>query len=261
MTRNWRPALIVTATTGLLAIGGSIAAFASWTTAPAASSLTITAAALPTMAAPRVLLIGRPVVRWDRVSLRAGVPVKRYVVTRHVGASSVVACDVPAVLATCVDLGAPVSKLMSYSVHATFERWAGAAGPRSGSVTVPFGLAAPAPAVVAKVTAAGTAPVPSGETTPEPGTTQPGTDRPETTQTPPGTDPSGSTQPGTAQPGTGQPETARPDATQPGTPGTGEAEGETTESGTGGPGRSDEAPGRPDDPPGRSGEARRRLSD
>ena len=217
MTRRWRPALIVAAAAGMLAVGGSIAAFADWATAPATSTLTITASRVPTMEAPRVLLIGRPVVRWDRARLTPAVPVQRYVVTRHRHGSSTVVCDVPALLATCVDLFAPIDRPVSYSVHATFGKWAGAAGGRSGPVTVPRGLAAPSAAVVAKVTAAATVTT-QALTATDPATTPRAADAPESASptaadaepASPAGQPPTATQPAPSEPDTTQPETSDP---------------------------------------------------
>ncbi|GAA0802952.1 hypothetical protein [Spirilliplanes yamanashiensis] len=263
MSRRWRPVLIGSATAGLLAVGGSIAAFASWSTAPAASSLTITAGRVPEMAAPRVALIGRPVVRWDRVRMSADRPVQRYVVTRHADGGSERVCDVPALLATCVDLFAPVGKPVAYSVHATFEEWAGADSGRSGAVTVPKWLAPPSAAVVARVTAdatvtpqvlAGPGPATSPAATDpadpagaDPGAgpgagpgeevTDPGGDP--GTGTPPGTADPGAATPAAAEPGTAEPQTGTPPA-QPAEPEVTKPETPATEAGTpGGNGKQD----------------------
>ena len=241
MTRTWRPVLIFTTTAGVLAVGGSIAALASWSTAPTAAKTTITAGQVPTMQAPRVFLVGRPVVRWDRVRMSPGTPVQRYVVTRHDGDKSSTVCEVPALIATCVDLLAPLSRPVSYSVHATFRKWVGTDGARSGTLTVPRGLAAPSAAAVAKVTAAATvtpqalaATDPTTPTTDQPTPPTPADDT-QGGETPAGTTPP-ATQPGTAQPETPEPvdppttRPAVPEATQPTTAATGPATGPTAES-------------------------------
>ncbi len=211
MRLRWRPILIVAAASGLLAAGGSIAAFANWSTPAARTTLTVKAREVPTMAAPQVRLFGRPFVSWKYTNLLPGVPVRGYVVTRHVGATSNVVCVVPAPLTSCVDLLVPVNTRVTYSVHATFRQWAGGHGQRSDSVRVPFGLAAPTAATVAGLTATGTtspqAPLSQG------GTSAPGKATPQSGQkaaTATGTTPSGTTPPGTAQPDATQ---AQPDTT------------------------------------------------
>ena len=77
---------MLTAAGGALAAGGSLAALAHWSTAPATATVTTA--------------LGRPAVRWNRVSVAPGVAVHRYVVTRHAGPDTATACDMTAALTT-----------------------------------------------------------------------------------------------------------------------------------------------------------------
>jgi hypothetical protein len=227
MSLRWRPVLIVAATAGLVAAGGSIAAFANWSTPATRTTVTVEAREVPTLAAPQVRLIGRPFVSWNATNLLPGVRVHQYVVTRHVGTASTVVCEVPVLLTTCVDWLPPVNTRMTYSVHATFRRWAGDASERSDSVRVPRGLAAPSAATVAGLTANGTtgseAPLSAGASAPgkatppsgqkaatAPGTAAPETAQPGATQEQPDATPSADAQLGTAPPATTEPEKTKP---------------------------------------------------
>ena len=159
MTRRWRPAVLGGATVVVLAVGGSLAAFANWSAGSSATTVRVTAARVPVMAKPRAdLLLGRPVVRWDRVQVVPGRFAQRYLVTRHVNGRATVVCDVPGTRALCVDLLAPILRPSAYSVHATYEKWIGPESPTSAAVSVLAGVAPPSPAQVAAVTAAATVP-------------------------------------------------------------------------------------------------------
>jgi hypothetical protein len=135
-----RPAAVVTAAVTLAAAGG-VAAYAGWQIPGRPQQFTVYAASVPRMPAPRVRLRAVPRISWAAVELAPGLAVQRYVVTRHVGRTAQVVCDVPAVgMRRCVDVAAPAGYLIGYTVAAGCGLyWRGEESEPSAAVIVPGG--------------------------------------------------------------------------------------------------------------------------
>jgi hypothetical protein len=89
------------------------------------------------------LVVAGPRITWRRIEIADDVPVERYVVTRHLGPISQVACDVPAGRSRCVDAHPPAGYLVTYTVAAAYgSSWTGLASQASNPVLLP-GEAAP----------------------------------------------------------------------------------------------------------------------
>jgi hypothetical protein len=93
---------------------------------------------------PKVAVRAVPRVKWAPVELAPGVPMHRYVVTRHLGPVMQIACDVPATaVLRCIDANAPAGYVMTYTVAAMYgSRWVGPASEPSAPVIRP-GVAVP----------------------------------------------------------------------------------------------------------------------
>ncbi|MEV6597215.1 hypothetical protein AB0M36_10175 [Actinoplanes sp. NPDC051346] len=89
-------------------------------------------------------LIARgPRIHWNRVEIAPRTPVRRYLVTRHLGPIAQLVCDVPASRDGCVDEHPPAGYLVTYTVVATHGAfWTGTASRPSRPVPLP-GEAAP----------------------------------------------------------------------------------------------------------------------
>lgn len=138
------------------AIGTGVAAYGNWDVKAEAVTFTVHAASIPRMAAPDAelppgeplvsgdgLVVRGPRISWRRISIASGVRVQRYVVTRHLGPVTQVACDVPAGRTRCVDWHPPAGYLVTYTVAATYgSYWTGLASESSRPVLLP-GEAAP----------------------------------------------------------------------------------------------------------------------
>ena len=127
-----------------LVLAGSMATYASWSSATVSREFTVRSAAIPRMAAPRVIAGAQPRIAWTRVRLTAKEPVERYRVTRHLGTVAQVACEVLATARpVCVDRYAPPGYPATYTVAAAHGRnWIGPESPASAVVTAP-GAAVP----------------------------------------------------------------------------------------------------------------------
>ncbi|WP_211353757.1 hypothetical protein [Couchioplanes caeruleus] len=92
------------------------------------------------------LLVRGPRIEWDRVEIAADTPVQRYLVSRHLGPVTQLACDIPVDRHSCVDEHPRAGCLVTYSVvaaHGAF--WTGPAGRHSPPIPLP---GEPAPVVV-----------------------------------------------------------------------------------------------------------------
>lgn len=136
--------LALGAAAALAATGGGVSTLTGWTTGSAPETFTVYAAEIPRMAQPRVYPHARPRISWNPVEIAPDVPVQRYVVTRHLGPVTQVACDVPAASARrCVDRYAPAGYRATYTVAATYgPRWVGPDSKHSVVVATP-GVAVP----------------------------------------------------------------------------------------------------------------------
>jgi hypothetical protein len=138
------PSLIMAgAAVGIAATGGA-SAFAGWVVQATAGPFTVHAARIPTMAPPTIRVRALPRIGWTAVEIAPGVPVQRYVVTRHLGPVNQVACDVPATAKPrCIDLHAPAGYQATYTIAATYgTQWTGEDSEPSNPVTMP-GIALP----------------------------------------------------------------------------------------------------------------------
>ncbi|PRY19255.1 hypothetical protein [Pseudosporangium ferrugineum] len=139
-----------------VAIGTGVAAYANWDVKAEAATFTVRAASIPRMAAPDSRLpsgepdVGTdglvrhgPRITWRRIRIAEGVPVQRYVVVRHLGPITQVACDVPARRSSCVDAHPPAGYLVTYTVAARYgSHWSGMPSEPGPPVLMP-GEAAP----------------------------------------------------------------------------------------------------------------------
>ncbi|MEV4636401.1 hypothetical protein AB0J80_03520 [Actinoplanes sp. NPDC049548] len=138
------------------AIGTGVAAYGNWEVKAETATFTVRAASIPRMDAPRAelppgepeigadgLVLRGPRISWHRVAIGGDVPVQRYVVTRHLGPVTQIACDVPAGRTRCVDKHPPAGYLVTYTVAATYGSfWTGLPSEASRPVLLP-GEAAP----------------------------------------------------------------------------------------------------------------------
>jgi len=138
-----RPAVLTTAAVALAAVGGA-SAFAGWQVTVPTEEFTVYAASIPRMPPPVVSSRAIPLIAWTAVEIAPGVAVQRYVVSRHVGPSAQVVCDVPAVrVLRCVDTHAPAGYPIVYTVAAGWGRyWRGPDSAPSAAITMP-GIAVP----------------------------------------------------------------------------------------------------------------------
>ncbi|WP_412752901.1 hypothetical protein [Krasilnikovia sp. M28-CT-15] len=136
-----QPLIVVGAALGVAATGG-VAAFAGWSVTVQPASFTVYAARLPQPAPPRARVHALPWVTWQPVA--RGAPADRYVVTRHLGPATQVACEVPAAARPrCVDRQAPAGYRATYTVAAASgSHWVSVDSAPSAPVTVP-GVAEP----------------------------------------------------------------------------------------------------------------------
>jgi hypothetical protein len=155
-----------------LALGGSLSAWASWTTGGDTGRTSVVAADIPRMSRPGAELSdGSPKIAWTELKGLRGV---RYVVLRSGGDTrSAVACTVNAPARSCRDTKAKPGTKASYTVHAEIgTRWAGRPSEPSAVVTIPAGAAPKGDvpqdqatdALVAETTAPAT---PSADSSPE----------------------------------------------------------------------------------------------
>jgi len=138
-----RPTMTTTAAVTLAAVG-SLAASADWQLPATPRDFTVYASTIPRMPAPIGTIRTIPRIAWTTVDIAPGVAVQRYVVTRHIGPTAQVVCDVPALGSLrCVDAHAPVGYRIAYTVAASCGRhWRGPDSEPSAWVTMP-GIAAP----------------------------------------------------------------------------------------------------------------------
>jgi hypothetical protein len=126
------------------AAGAGGMAYAGWAADSTSKPFTVYASRIPRVDRPQVAVRNIPRVRWTPVELAPGVPMHRYVVTRHLGPVRQIACDVPATaVPRCIDATAPAGYLMTYTVAARYgSRWVGPASEPSAPVVRP-GVAVP----------------------------------------------------------------------------------------------------------------------
>jgi hypothetical protein len=138
------PSLVVAAAVAGIAATGGMAAYAGWEIRTTSGPFTVRAARIPQPAPPTVRPRVLPRIGWRPVEIAPGVPVQRYVVTRHLGAAAEVACDVPATATPrCVDAHAPGGYDVTYTVAAAYgTQWTGEDSAPSRPVAVP-GVAVP----------------------------------------------------------------------------------------------------------------------
>jgi hypothetical protein len=139
-----QPAVLTLAAAAALAATGGAAKLTGWATESPPETVTVYAAEIPRVAQPRVFRHARPRITWRSVEIAPDVPVQRYVVTRHLGSVTQVACNVPATARPrCTDVYAPAGYLATYTVTATYgSSWIGPDSEPSRVVAVP-GVAVP----------------------------------------------------------------------------------------------------------------------
>ncbi|AGL20855.1 hypothetical protein L083_7345 [Actinoplanes sp. N902-109] len=130
------------------AAGSGVAAYGGWNVGGWSPTFTVHAVRIPRMLPPSAQLgtdVAGPRIGWEAIVGQA--PVQRYVVTRHLGAISAVACAVEARATNCVDRHAPVGRVLTYTVAAAWgTHWSGVDSAPSVPVLVP-GAAAPLPVI------------------------------------------------------------------------------------------------------------------
>ncbi|GAA2548161.1 hypothetical protein GCM10010435_16950 [Winogradskya consettensis] len=151
MPALYRWQVLLAGTAAALTVGSGVAAYASWNVTATSPTFRVHAVQLPR--------VPRPVAEVTRAGLRIRwtpvEPASGYVVTRHAGGRSEVACTVAAGLRTCMDLRAPKGYPVSYTVATAFGRhWVGT--PSEPSVPVPL----PPPGRTPATTAPGSTPQP-----------------------------------------------------------------------------------------------------
>lgn len=175
MRRRTNAAILVLGVTWLLAAGGTLTAWASWTTGATTAAVGAAGARIPTMAPPRAELSGdSPTITWTAPV--TATPIDRFVVTRTAGSATEVVCTVPISRTTCSDKSASPGSVR-YVVHATLgPLWAGIKSDPSDTVTIspaePATLAArtePEPPEPAEAPPATKATEPTATPTPEAG--------------------------------------------------------------------------------------------
>jgi hypothetical protein len=158
-----RPSLLVLGTAAALVGGGSVLAFAGWTSSTVSPTFTIYATPVPQVPKPTVTLIkvatkldrreprprprlglglglgANPRIQWTKVELTPDEDVSLYIVTRHAGAVAEVVCTLPATRTPiCIDKTAPAGNVLTYTVAATYgTNWLGADSEPSPAVTMP----------------------------------------------------------------------------------------------------------------------------
>lgn len=139
--RRW-PTVVAILTSVLAAAalwaGGTLAAWAGWTTSTT-TSIRAGGGKLPVMRAPHALLTGGGIgIRWRAVP--PSVPADRYVVTRNTTAGPAVVCVVPATATTCRDASVTAGSTVRYRVRVTVgPRWSGPDSAESIAITLPPG--------------------------------------------------------------------------------------------------------------------------
>lgn len=211
--RSLLPALLGTGIVAALATTGGVLTVVGWTGESTSETFTVHAAGIPRADRPAARAAVRPRISWKPVRISGDVQVERYVVTRHLGEVTQVACDIPAsARPRCTDRYAPAGYRASYTVTARHGAyWAGPDSAPSPEITVP-GVAVPIAVdgvlivpgtdgvpVVAGGAPAGASPTPSspaGEPTPAPARPDaPAGEQPVRT-VPPASPESGTTEPG-----------------------------------------------------------------
>ncbi|GAA2526455.1 hypothetical protein [Winogradskya humida] len=149
MPALYRWQVLLAGTAAALTVGSGVAAYASWRITATSPTFTVHAVQLPRVPRPLAEMTRTGLrIRWTPVE-----PASGYVVTRHAGQGSEVACTVAAGQRTCVDLRAPKGFPVSYTVAAAYGRhWVGT--PSETSVPVP----PPLPGRAASTPAPGSAP-------------------------------------------------------------------------------------------------------
>ncbi|WP_433792076.1 hypothetical protein [Actinoplanes sp. CA-252034] len=153
MRRRTAAGIVAAGAVAAVALGSGLTAWAGWAVGTSNGAATLRGETLPSVGKPEAVLNGAgvPRVSWVGVEFPSGAAVGGYAVTRHVGAVRVEVCRVAAATSTCTDLTAEPGSSVTYTVRAVAgDRWAGAASPKSGSLTVPGGATAakrPTPAV------------------------------------------------------------------------------------------------------------------
>jgi len=140
--RRFRSLIVAAGATAMLAAGGGIAAWASWSTGSNSAAATARSGRIPVIGPPQVELSGDTLtIAWSPVQLAPGEPVDSYVVLRIDGSSAEVACTAAASAQSCDDDDAPAGRTVTYVVHATRgAHWVGENSEPSEEVLIP-GLA------------------------------------------------------------------------------------------------------------------------
>jgi hypothetical protein len=149
----------------VLAAGGTLTAWASWTTGATTAPITGSGAKLATMASPQAKLTdGTPSISWKTPT--AAPSIDGFVVTRKIGTTSAIVCTVPAATTSCLDQTAPSDTTVRYLVHATLAQWAGGKSDPSDPITTP--AAAPLAEAVKVLAEAAKVKAPAAKVTPTP---------------------------------------------------------------------------------------------
>ena len=107
-------------------------------------TFTVHAAEIPRVARPAVRAHAQPRIAWKAVRIAEDVPVQRYVVTRHLGTVTQVACDVPATARPrCIDRFAPAGYRATYTVTARHGAHWRATDSEASAVVTMTGVAVP----------------------------------------------------------------------------------------------------------------------
>jgi hypothetical protein len=127
-----------------LATTGGVISAVGWSSGSTSETFTVHAAEIPRVARPAVRAHAQPRIAWNPVRIAEDVPVQRYVVTRHLGTVTQVACDVPATTRPrCIDRFAPPGYQATYTVTARHgAHWRSTDSEPSPAVTMP-GIAVP----------------------------------------------------------------------------------------------------------------------
>jgi hypothetical protein len=142
--RSLQPLMLAAGVLTTLATTGGVISAVGWSSGSTSETFTVHAAEIPRVARPAVRADAQPRIAWKSVRIAEDVPVQRYVVTRHLGTVTQVACDVPATARPrCIDRFAPAGYRATYTVTARHgAHWRGTDSEASAAVTMP-GVAVP----------------------------------------------------------------------------------------------------------------------
>ncbi len=142
--RSLQPAMLAAGVVTALATTGGVLTAVGWSSGSTSETFTVHAAEIPRMARPSVRAHAQPRIAWQPVRITDDVAVQRYVVTRHLGTVTQVACDIPATARPrCIDRYAPPGYRATYTVAARHgAHWQGRDSEPSPAVTMP-GVAVP----------------------------------------------------------------------------------------------------------------------